>query len=128
MRVPVILCLLGILLASGCSRTPQFQFSDKTSVVFTYPYSGQSVTLGPSSRSRFIDTVRQRESYSNPKMLQASLPMGSFRAGDVYFEYHIYLIVYRDGRSVHIWAGQFSHDLGDALLKRDDTWRQMLEK
>src|SRR5438552_14591244 len=130
MRLPVIIGLVGVLLAFGCGHSPQFTFTDQTSVTFTYRTSGQpvTVTLGASSRSRFIETVQQRESDFDPKMLMTSLPMGSFRAGDVEFEYHLGLIVYRAGDSVHIWRSEFSHNIGDALLKHDDTWKQVLER
>jgi hypothetical protein len=123
-------CIALGLWVVGCSRKPQFKFSDQTTISFTQRSSSQpvTVTLGPSSRSRFIETVQQQESDFDPKMLQLSLPMGSFQAGDVTFEYHLGLIVYRVGSSVHIWKNQFSHDLGEALLKRDDTWKQMLQR
>jgi len=86
------------------------------------------LVLGPSSRASFVQTVSQPESDFDPKWLQLSAPMGVFQAGDTKFEYHLGLVVYRVGSSVHIWQSDFSRQVGDALLKTNTSWKEMLER
>ena len=127
--LPVFLGFIGIIL-TGCSRAPHFEFTDTTSITFTNrdPMQREGLNLGARSRVSFIQTVTQPESDFDPKWLELSAPMGVFQTGNTQFEYHLGLVVYRDGRRVHIWQSDFSHQLGDALLKTNACWREMLEK
>ena len=131
MRSPLLIIMtLAVVTFAGCSRAPHFEFADQTQITFTNrnPMVREGLVLGPSSRGSFVQTVSQPESDFDPKWLQLSAPMGVFQAGDTKFEYHLGLVVYRVGSSVHIWQSDFSHQLGDALLKTNSSWREMLEK
>lgn len=127
--LPFILSLTVATFA-GCSRAPHFKFSDQARITFTNrdPTARERLVLGPSSRATFIRTVSQPESDVDPKWLQLSEPMGLFEAGEAKFEYHFGMVVYRDGRRVHIWQSDFSRRLGNALLNTNGRWRDMLEK
>jgi hypothetical protein len=127
--LPALFALVGIVLV-GCSRAPHFEFTAQSSITFTNrnPMQREGLVLGSSSRASFIQTVTQPESDFDPKWLQLSAPMGVFQSGDTKFEYHLGLVVYRVGSRVHIWQSDFSHQLGDALLKTNASWREMLEK
>jgi hypothetical protein len=131
MRSPLTLVLtLAVATVAGCSRAPHFEFPDETQITFTNrnPMVREGLVLGPSSRARFVQTVSQPESDFDPKLLQLSAPMGAFQAGDAKFEYHLGLVAYRVGSRVHIWQSDFSRQLGDALLNRDRSWKEMLER
>lgn len=125
-----IILMLTILAFVSCSRAPQFDFSDQSTVTFINrnPMHREELILGASARASFIQTVRQPESDFDSKLLQLSAPMGIFKAGDIQFEYHLGLLVYRDGNKVHIWQSDFTHQLGEMLLKTNASWREMLKK
>ncbi len=127
--LPFILTLVVATFA-GCSRAPHFEFPDQAQITFTNrnPMVREGLVLGPSSRASFAQTVSQPESDFDPKWLQLSAPMGVFQSGDTRFEYHLGLLVYRVGGKAHIWQSDFTHQLGDALLKTNASWREMLEK
>jgi len=129
-RFTILILLPAVLFVTGCNRSPKFIFTDQTTITFTNlnPTQKSWVTLGPAARTHFIQTVQHAESEFDPKLLELSTPMGRFGAGNAVFEYHLGLVVYRTGRQVHIWQNDFSHDLGDALLKQDDAWKKMLER
>jgi hypothetical protein len=127
--LPLILTL-AVATFAGCGRAPHFEFTHQTQITFTNrnPMVREGLLLGPSSRASFLQTVSQPESDFDPKWLQLSAPMGVFRAGDTQFEYHLGLVVYRVGNRAHIWQSDFSHQLGDALLKTNSNWKEMLER
>lgn len=60
--------------------------------------------------------------------LELSYPMGVFSAGHHRFEYHLGLLVYREGKRLHIWESEFTRQLGQELMKTNANWKQMLER
>lgn len=64
----------------------------------------------------------------DPKFLKESEPLGIFVLGRNSYEFHVDIVVMREGDKITVWSNKFSRELTKAALKSDNGWKTFLEK
>ena len=125
-----LICILTTTAALAQEAKPKVVLPAKSRVVFKtdFPTPGDAA-LGENSLKGFLATIGGEESKFDPKFLPKGKAKSLFIVnGNMEFEYHTGLIVYRKDKFTYVWGSDFTRGLGATMLKNDDSWKTFLAR